>query len=100
MQGRPVHFRNCYNENNLRQAVKEVKEHRIGEAAQEFQVSKTTGRPTVLSEMEEKYLVKGLIVLGVPCFQEGSEVSLQGLPGWSGVTTRKKHILYYNITPA
>jgi hypothetical protein len=63
MQGRPVHCRKRYYEDNLQQAVKEVKEHRIslGEAAREFQVPKTTpfdrvkdlvskksGRPTVL----------------------------------------------------
>jgi transposase-like protein len=79
VQGRPVHYRKRYNEDNLQQAVKEVKENRmtLGEAAREFQVPKTTlfdrvkervtdksGRPTVLSEMEEQYLVERLIVLG------------------------------------
>jgi hypothetical protein len=44
MQGRPVHCRKRYYEDNHQQAVKEVKEHRMshGEAGQEFQVPKTT----------------------------------------------------------
>ncbi len=64
VQRRNVHYRKWYNEDNLQQAVKEVKENRmtLGEAAREFQVSKTTlfdrvkervtdksGQPTVLS---------------------------------------------------
>ncbi len=104
MHGRPAHYRMCYNENNLQQAVNEVKEHRmsLGEAAQEFQVSKTTGRPTVLSEMEEKYLIKWLIVLG-DCGLTVSRKDLRTLMkdylDGLGMTTRKKHFQYYNVTP-
>ncbi len=44
VQRRPVHYRKQYNEDNLQQAVKEVKENTmtLGEAAREFQVPKTT----------------------------------------------------------
>jgi Holliday junction resolvase RusA-like endonuclease len=79
MDGRPQKYRRNHNKENLLQALKEVKDKRmsLGQAAKEFQVPKTTlydrvnervsdksGRPTVLSEVEEALLVERLLVLG------------------------------------
>jgi transposase-like protein len=79
VRGRPVHYRRKYSEENLLQAVKEVRDYRmsLGEAAKEFQVPKTTlydrvnervnaksGRPTVLTELEEESLVGRLLIQG------------------------------------
>ncbi len=77
--GRPLKYRGKYNEENLKQAVKEVREQRMsyGQAAAEFGVPKATlhnrvkeklsetdGRPTVLSKLEETLLVERLPVMG------------------------------------
>jgi transposase-like protein len=110
--GRPVKYRGKYNEENLKQAVKEVREHRMsyGQAAAEFgvpkatlhdrvkeKVSETAGRPTVLSKLEETLLVERLLVMGQWGFPLTRrelcniiKIYLDGL----GRTTRKKHLPY------
>lgn len=77
--GRPVKYRGRYSQENLSQAVAEVqnKTMTLGEASKHFQVPKTTlhnrvketvsdqmGRPTELSQEEEKILVERVLLLG------------------------------------
>ncbi len=110
MQGRPVHNRKRYSENNLQQEVLDVKEHRmlLEEAAREFHKPKSTlievskrkmsersGRPTVLRKIKEKYLFGGPFLVLICTFFS----KFLGPEAFRGPSCFFKTLNVFDITP-